>query len=47
MLLKATALPLCKVTDSFWNKYVVSRGSMVIVEIGLPSSSMNSADFGH
>ena len=47
MLRKATALPLCRVTDILWYRYVVSSGSLVIVVIRLPRSSMNSADCGH
>ena len=47
MLRKATALPLCSVTDILWYRYVVSSGSLVIVVIHLPRSSMNSADCGH
>ena len=47
MLHKATALPLCSVTDILWYRYVVSSGSLVIVVIHLPRSSMNSADCGH
>ena len=47
MLRKATALPLCSVTDILWYRCVVSSGSLVIVVIRLPRSSMNSADSGH
>ena len=47
VLRKATALPLCSVTDILWYRYVVSSGSLVIVVIRLPRSSMNSADYGH
>ena len=39
-------MPLCKVADSLRNRYVVSRDSLVIVEICLSSSTMNSADSG-
>ena len=44
---KATALPLCSVTDILWYRYIVSSGSLVIVVMHLPRSSMNSADYGH
>ena len=47
MLRKATALPLCSVTDILWYRYVVSSGSLVIVVIRLQRSSMNSADCEH
>ena len=47
MLWKATALPLCSVTDILLYRYVVSSGLLVIVVIRLPRSSMNSADCGH
>ena len=47
MLRKATALPLCSITDILWYIYVVLSGSLVIVVIRLPGSSMNSADCGH
>ena len=47
MLRKATALPLCSVTDILWYRYVVSSGALVIVVIRLPRSSMNSVDCGH
>ena len=47
MLRKATVLPLCSVTDILWYTYFVSSGSLVIVVIRLPRSSMNSADCGH
>ena len=47
MLRKATALPLCIVTDNLWYRYVVSSGSLVFVVIRLPRSSMNSADYRH
>ena len=47
MLRKATALPLCSVTDILWYRYVVSSGSLVIVAICLPRSSMNFTDCGH
>ena len=46
MLQKATALPLCSVTDILWYRYVVSSGSLVIVVIRLRRSSMNFADYG-
>ena len=47
VLRKATALPLCSDTDILWYRYVVSSGSLVIVVIRLPRSSINSADCGH
>ena len=47
MLRKATALPLCSVTDNLWYIYIVSSGSLVIVVIRLQRSSMNFADCGH
>ena len=47
VLWKATALPLCSVTDILWYRYVVSNGSLVIVVIRIPRSSMNSADCEH
>ena len=47
MLRKATALPLCSVTDILRYRYVVSSSSLVNVVIRLPRSSMNSADCGH
>ena len=47
MLQIYTALPLCKVTDSLWNRYVVFKALLVIMEICLLSSCMNSADCGH
>ena len=47
VLRKATALPLCSVNDILWYRYVDSSGSLVIVVIRLPRSSMNSADCGH
>ena len=46
MLQKATALPLCSVTDILWYRHVVSSGSLVIVVIRPSRSSMNSADCG-
>ena len=36
-----------KVTNILWNRCVVSRGSLVIVVIRLPNSSINSADKLH
>ena len=47
MLRKATALPLCSVTDIPWYRCVVSSGSLVIAVIRFPRSSMYSADCGH
>ena len=47
MLRKATALPLCSITDILWYRYVVSSGSLIIVVICFPRSSMISADCGH
>ena len=47
MLRKAIALPLCSVTDILGYRCVVSSGSLVIVVIRHPRSSMNSADCEH
>ena len=47
MLRKATALPLCSVTDILWYRYVVSSDSLVIVVIRIPRSSITSADCEH
>ena len=47
MLRKATALPLCSVTDILWYRYVVSSGSLILVVIRLQRSWINSAECGH
>ena len=40
-------MPLCSVTNILWYRYVVSSGSLVIIVIRLPRTSINSADCRH